>query len=316
MIKIEYTVHPLAAVPGTSPSDRSSEEPSVSHDGSGSRPVVSIIMGAYNCARTLPDAIDSILAQTYDCWELIICDDGSRDATYEVALTYARNHARIRVLRNDVNAGLAPTLNKCFASSTGSLIARMDGDDTCAPTRLEKQVRALAADPTIAFLGTGMRLFDDDGVWGTPRPIPSPMAEHLLHGNPMCHGSVIMRREALTAVGGYSELQRHWRVEDMNLWLRFLARGYRAANLIEPLYSLRSDRTAAARRSLPARVNESLLACQIVRTFGLDRWNYVRALRPIILGVLPLRLYHGLHRRRQISLSRAAYAPRAERPLQ
>ena len=75
---------------------------------------ISIIMGIYNCANTLPEAIDSILQQTYKDWEIVLCDDGSSDETYEVASDYQKQYPeKIILLRNESNTGLNHTLNRC-----------------------------------------------------------------------------------------------------------------------------------------------------------------------------------------------------------
>lgn len=77
---------------------------------------ISILMGIYNCAPTLREAIDSIIAQTYDNWEFIICDDGSRDESHAIALEYAeKDPRRFRIIQNEKNLGLNATLNKCLS---------------------------------------------------------------------------------------------------------------------------------------------------------------------------------------------------------
>ena len=98
---------------------------------------VSIIMGIYNCAETLPEAIESILNQTYLNWELIMCDDGSSDDTWKIAIRYAEKYPdKIKILKNESNKGLNYTLNRCLKKATGKYIARMDGDDISMPERL------------------------------------------------------------------------------------------------------------------------------------------------------------------------------------
>ena len=104
---------------------------------------VSVLMGIYNCAKTLPQAVAAIQKQTYSNWELILCDDGSTDDTYEIAQRLAASDARLTLLRNVQNLGLNKTLNNCLAVATGEYIARMDGDDDCLPDRFEKQINVL-----------------------------------------------------------------------------------------------------------------------------------------------------------------------------
>ena len=103
------------------------------------KPLVSILMGIYNCADTLEEAIESIENQTYDNWELIMCDDGSKDNTYEIAKKYnEKNPEKFVLIKNEKNLGLNMTLNNCLKVAKGELIARMDGDDISLPERFGK----------------------------------------------------------------------------------------------------------------------------------------------------------------------------------
>ena len=109
-----------------------------------SHPQISIISGIYNCADTLPEAIESILAQTVTDWEWILCDDASSDGTYCVAQTYADLYPqKFILLRNEQNMGLNFTLNRCLAQANGKYIARMDGDDICSSQRFAEELRCL-----------------------------------------------------------------------------------------------------------------------------------------------------------------------------
>ena len=93
-------------------------------------PVISVIMGIYNCGDTLSEAIECIVHQTFSDWELIMCDDGSNDDTYEIAISYKEKYPeKIIVLQNEKNRGLNYTLNKCLKQARGKYIARMDADD-------------------------------------------------------------------------------------------------------------------------------------------------------------------------------------------
>ena len=128
---------------------------------------VSIIMGIYNCAATLPEAIDSILTQTFPDWQLVLCDDGSKDNTYTVAKAYQEKFPdKIVLLQNERNMGLNHTLNRCLQAATGEYVARMDGDDISLPPRLEKEVAFLDAHPEYAIVSTPMIFFDESGDWG------------------------------------------------------------------------------------------------------------------------------------------------------
>ena len=128
---------------------------------------ISILMGIYNCEATLNEAIDSILNQTYSNWEFIICDDGSKDNSYNIAKSYEKaDPIRFKVIKNNENEGLNATLNRCLKIADGEFIARMDGDDLCDPTRFQKEVEILNHHPEYAIVSTYMTTFDGDGEWG------------------------------------------------------------------------------------------------------------------------------------------------------
>ena len=108
------------------------------------RPLISVIMGIYNCESTLEDAVTSILSQTVNNYEIIMCDDGSDDGTYDKACELMKaNPDIIYVIRNRENKGLACALNRCLKIAKGKYIARMDGDDKCLPNRFETELREL-----------------------------------------------------------------------------------------------------------------------------------------------------------------------------
>lgn len=262
-------------------------------------PKISVLMGIYNCADTLPEAIESILNQTVQDFELILCEDGSRDDTYAVALDYQRRYPdKIVLLKNEKNLGLNLTLNRCLAVARGEYIARMDGDDRCDANRFEKELAVLEARPDLALVGSAIRLFDDRGVWGI-RVLPeNPTKEEFSHGNPFNHGSCMGRKAAFDAMGGYSEDPRVVRVEDYHLWIRMYEAGYRGMNLQEPLYDLRSDLAATGRRRLKARLNEAYVTGTAISRLKLPVWRYLLTLRPILLGLLPRKFYLKLHKKK------------------
>ncbi|MFQ9065328.1 MAG: glycosyltransferase family 2 protein [Eubacterium sp.] len=108
---------------------------------SNSQPLVSVIMGIYNCADTLAESLDSLLVQTYQNFEIIMCNDGSTDNTFEIAKQYNDKYSdRIVLIENAKNMGLNYTLNHCLEYCKGEYIARMDGDDISLPLRFEKEV--------------------------------------------------------------------------------------------------------------------------------------------------------------------------------
>ena len=121
---------------------------------------VSVIMSVYNEEATIAEAIESIIAQTYTDWELIIINDCSTDGSPEIVRRYAREQNRIRIFENEHRLGLAASLNKGIKAARGKYIARMDGDDFSYRERLEKQVTFMIDNPVVDVLGTGAELID------------------------------------------------------------------------------------------------------------------------------------------------------------
>lgn len=259
-------------------------------------PKISVLMGIYNCADTLPEAIESILNQTVQDFELIMCEDGSADDTWAVAERYLQQYPeKIVLLKNEKNLGLNLTLNRCLAAAKGEYIARMDGDDRCDPARFQKELEVLESNPDIAFVGSAIHLFNDEGIWGITQVVPKPQGKDFSWGNPFSHGSCMGRKSAFDAVGGYSENPKVVRVEDFHLWIRMYEIGLQGMNLTEPLYDLRSDLNATARRRMKARLNEAYVTASGISRLKLPKWRYILILRPIILGLLPRKFYLKLH---------------------
>lgn len=214
----------------------SAREPVVSEP-----PAVSVVMATVADAATLDAAIDSILTQSFRDLELIVIDDGSTDETPRILARAGARDARLRLLRNERQIGLARSLNRGLERARGRFIARMDSDDRSHPDRLARQIAFLARHPEIGLLGTQPRLVDDAGRpvtgWGWTVPVDhDAIAWQLLTGSPFVHPSVVIRADLLRAAGGYDPA--FLGNEDMELWSR-LVRSTRCANLDERLIDYR-----------------------------------------------------------------------------
>jgi len=260
-------------------------------------------MGIYNCAETLPEAIDSVLTQTFSDWQLILCDDGSKDNTYGIAKEYqGRFPEKILLLQNEQNMGLNHTLNRCLQVASGEYVARMDGDDISLPTRLEKEAAFLDAHPEYAIVSTPMIFFDEHGDWGRSYAIEEPTKRDFIKHSPVhCHAPCMIRREAYLAVGGYTEDRRMLRFEDVNLWYKLYAKGYAGYNLDEPLYKMRDDHAAASRRSLKSRMNAAHVMRDGFSLFHFPRYLYgyiyIDLAKHFVKSIMPEKLYVLLHKR-------------------
>jgi GT2 family glycosyltransferase len=208
--------------------------PQPSADGAARPPRVSVVLPIYNGGPFLADAVNSILAQTFRDFELIAIDDGSRDTSGEILDRFALADSRVRAL-HQTNTGIIGALNRGLALARGEFIARMDADDVAQPERLARQAVFLDAHPNIAVVGSAVTLIDERGkrIRDVAYPVtPEAVAEFLEIGAPLAHPAVMMRRDAVLAVGGYREAYRH--AEDYDLWLR-MAERYRMANLPDRL---------------------------------------------------------------------------------
>lgn len=253
-------------------------------------------MGIYNCAPYLQEALDSLYAQTYQDFEIILCEDGSSDNTYEIAEENRRLHPNIVLLRNPRNLGLNQTLNNCLAVAKGEYIARMDGDDVCAPIRFETELRFLEEHPEYAIVTTPMKYFDANGVFREGHGGREPKLTDFPKFSPFCHAPCMVRKEAYDAVEGYTVAEKLLREEDYHLWIKMYQKGYRGYTLEKALYSMRDDRNAKRRRNFKARKNEAYVKHLAIKAFNLPFWYYIYCMKPLILGVIPTWLYNILHR--------------------
>lgn len=263
------------------------------------RPKVSVIMGIFNCASTLEEALDSLFAQTYQNFNVVLCEDGSSDDTYEVAKRYAEHHDNIILIQNPHNLGLNATLNRCLKLAAGEYIARMDGDDISDPTRFEKEVAFLDSHPEYAFVSCPMLYFDQNGVFGRGKARESPTKCDFVYGAPFCHAPCMVRRQAYELVNGYTESKWLMRYEDYDLWTKMYANGLRGYNLQECLYSMRDDRVAIKRRKFRGRINGIYAHYLSYRLLRYPIVGFLKfAIVSLVKGLMPKFIYTYYHRKK------------------
>lgn len=256
-------------------------------------------MGIYNCEKTLDEAIESILSQTYTNWFMIMCDDCSTDKSYEIADKYCKKYPdKFLLLKNDSNKGLNYTLNKCLSYVETEYVARMDADDISLPTRFEKEIHFLEQNSSYKIVGTQMIYFDENGDWGRTSGCEIPKKEDIVKCTPFCHATCMLKSDAYRQVGGYSVDKKLLRVEDYHLWIKMYEKGFKGYNLQEILYKMRDDRAATKRRTYQNRINEAYVKKLAIKFLNLPKWNYVYVIKPLIIGLLPISLYEFLHKRR------------------
>lgn len=211
------------------------------------KPLVSVVMSARNAAATLSRAMDSLLVQTYTALEIVVVNNGSTDATGELLAAYARQDARVRVVTNEQDRGLAAALNKGLAHATGEFVARMDADDVARPRRLERQVAFLRAHPEIAVCGAAIcKRFSGRRVTAYFPSTHDEIRAQLLFHTGFAHPTVMWRRAAFERAGlRYDE---SWQTtEDYEFWSRALEtlRGANLGDVLLDYYCHEGQVTAA-----------------------------------------------------------------------
>ncbi len=201
-------------------------------------PAISVIIPCYKQAEFLPEAVESVIAQTFTNWEVVIVDDGSPDSTGLVADELAEHHPtrRIRAVRQ-ANAGLARARNAGIERARGSYILPLDADDRIGPTMLERTHRLLEEQPGVAIAYTDVQRFGDenDVIRAADfSPTILPAASHLNYCS-------LYRREVWEAVGGYNA-NMVYGYEDWDFWVGAVERGYVARRIPEPLFEYRVRR--------------------------------------------------------------------------
>jgi glycosyltransferase involved in cell wall biosynthesis len=200
-------------------------------------PEITVLMPAYNAGKYIREAIDSVLAQTYDNFELLIINDGSTDDTAKVVLSY--EDPRI-VLINKEHGGIAAALNTGLRLSETPYIARFDADDICMPQRLETQLNFLRDHPDYALVGSDAEYILENGefLFGFKCIAHSndEVQKNLYVYCPFIHSSVMYKRDEVILVGGYNVHAHNF--EDYLLWIN-LAKTGKMQNLREPLIKVR-----------------------------------------------------------------------------
>lgn len=184
-------------------------------------PKISIQMCTYNRAYFIDKAINSVLSQTFQDWELLILDDKSTDNTEEIISKYL-DDPRIRYIKNEENLGITKNRNKALTLSQGEYIAVLDSDDYWIDnTKLERQINFLNKHPDYVLVGTNFIVVDkNNNEINTSRYIFKNLyiRNLLIIKNPFCHSSVLYRKREIIDEGAYDEDLPIW--EDYDLWLK------------------------------------------------------------------------------------------------
>lgn len=185
--------------------------------------MISIALPVYNGEKYIAECLDSLLAQTYGDFEVILIDDCSTDATARIVAGYTDE--RIHYYKNEKNQGIVHTLNKAFGLCRGEYIARMDADDIAMPQRLEEQVNLLESNPDLGIVSVWFQMFGDADCSVHYAVEPKEIACRLLFSLQLLHPGWLMRRELVDGGLAYREEYRY--AEDWD----FLVRAARTVGL-------------------------------------------------------------------------------------
>ena len=198
------------------------------------KPQISAVMPLYNGAKFVGESIESVLAQSFGDFELIVIDDASTDASYDIACSYAEKDNRIIVLRNKANLGAAGSRNRGLDAVRGRFITFIDADDLIAPERFARQIAFFRQNPQVDLCGSYYKMFGDIAVAQQPIKVPlthAGITVQLLFGCPFGMSSVMMRRDVFERSGVRFQQSM---AEDYQLWVDLSAH-MRMANIPEYL---------------------------------------------------------------------------------
>ena len=203
--------------------------------------LVSIVMPAYNCEKYVVEAINSVLAQTYRKWELLVLDDGSKDNTLHIIEEFSQKDSRIKALPNRKNIGVSATRNRGIELASGDWIAFLDSDDMWESEKLEKQFKIVEKEAA-EFLFTGSSYINEEGepykgIFEVPEKITY---KKLRNQNVISCSSVLVRKKYFEHI----KMEKDEMHEDYAVWLRILKLGITAFGVNEPLLIYRISRNS------------------------------------------------------------------------
>lgn len=257
-------------------------------------PVISIIMGVYNCKspQKFIRSVESIIKQTFQDWELIICDDGSTDQTLSLLRATEKIDSRITVLHYDKNVSLGNALNECIKKARGAFIARQDDDDLSEPSRLQREYEFLLKNQEYCMVGCCAKIYDDNGVWGHYHVPVAPEKVDFYRNSPFMHPTMMIRRGAIDAVRGYRVSKETRRCEDYDMFMRMYAKGYKGANLQDELYQyymVYND--PKMHRPMKYRIDEAKVRYIGFKNMGILKGGLPYIVKPIIAGLIPAKVF-------------------------
>lgn len=246
-------------------------------------------MATYNGAKTIRLSLDSLLNQTFEGFELIICDDASTDNTFEILSEYQKKDSRITILRNKTNLRAGASRNRCIEHAKGEYVAVLDDDDLAFPHRFATQIEFLDSHPEYAFIGSNVYYFETNElkIWGRTAFGGEQPPLAVLKGFAFVNPSTMFRLTALRQVGGHTVSKLTRRTEDYDLFCKLYAHGFKGFNLEEVLLLYREDSQTIQRRKFKHRVDYVKLRLSWRKKLGLGLSSVPTTFIPLIAWLVP-----------------------------
>lgn len=246
------------------------------------KPLVSVVMPIYNAEKYLTQAIESILSQTLENFELILINDASTDKTLQIIRKYKKRDNRIRIINNKKNLQMAQSLNLAISKAESDLIARMDQDDISFPNRLEVQYDFMNSHPSVAIVGNNIIIINEKNKVIGKRTYPTTsngLKKILFRYSAFAHPTVMFRKSAFQKVKGYNQ-EKH-PCEDIDLWFR-LGKKYEFASIPSFLLKYRVSLVSGSHKNLK---NTEIIGLKI-KIEAIKKYGYKPVLYDVIYNIL------------------------------
>ncbi len=253
-----------------------------------SKPLVSVIIPAYNCAKYIEKCVETIENQTYNNIEIIICDDCSTDNTREILMDLESKYSNIKILHNKTNLKAAATRNKCIKNANGNFIAIQDADDYSDQCRIEVQVDFLMRNPDIDYVSSSAIIFDENGKKGERMFDDKILTDKDFYKSlPLMHGSTLFKKTALIKVGGYRIDKSTVRGQDADMFYRMQIAKIKGATTSDILYYYNEDDSAFRRRKYKYRIYAYKMRKMYFKQMDLNFFERLYRFKPLIVGLIP-----------------------------
>ncbi len=268
--------------------------------------LISVIMGIkYTRAETdtLRRSIDSILNQTYENIEFLICEKGSSEDAKALLREYEDKSDKIKLIDGSGAKSFSEQLNMCLSVASGELIARMDDDDYSLPDRFQKQADFLEENEDFAFVGSNVSLFWQGEIFDHDSFPEKPEVLNFVYVMPFVHPSIMFRKEIFDKVGFYGEQTRCNRCEDYDLLLRIYENGMKGYNIQEELLIYTFPKSRVTTRTFKDRWRETRTRFVRFKALHLLPKYVIYALKPTLTFFIPKKILSRIKNRKKKKLN-------------